>query len=102
MQYNKLVRDNIPEIIKSKGANPIIHIADDKEFEVSLRNKVQEEVNEFLENICVEEAADILEVIQALCDFKKIDLSNLEDVRNKKAEERGAFKKRIILERTEE
>lgn len=102
MIYNKLVRDNIPEIIKSKGSNPIIHIADDEEFEVALRNKVQEEVNEFLENVCIEEAADILEVIQALCDFKKVDLSNLEEVRKKKVEERGGFEKRIILERTEE
>jgi len=102
MQYNKLVRDNIPEILKGKNIKSIVHIADDEEYEAALRNKVQEEVNEFLEDVCLEEAADVLEVIQALCNFKKIDFNNLEETKKKKAQERGVFIKRIILERTEE
>lgn len=101
MEFNKLVRDNIPEIIKSRGETPITHIAEGNEYEQALRLKLQEEVAEFLDIPSVEEAADILEVVQAICDLNGVELRDLEDIRQKKAEERGRFKQKIILERTE-
>jgi len=100
MKYNKLVRDKIPEIIKNKGAVPITHIADDNEYWQKLKEKLQEEVDEFLKDGTEEELADILEVIYAICDFKKIDKEKLELLRIKKAEERGGFKDKIILDET--
>lgn len=101
MQFNKLVRDGIPSIIEKNGEKAVTHIADDQEYETALTSKLQEEVSEFLEEPSVEEAADILEVLHAMCDLKNIDLKTLEIVREKKAQERGKFTQRIILERTE-
>jgi len=98
MQYNKLVRDKIPEYIKSKGGTPITHIADDKEYWAKLREKLSEETNEFLESEVIEEMADIQEVIDAICDYKNFSKENIDAVRNKKIEERGAFKEKIILD----
>jgi len=98
MKYNKLVRDKIPEIIKSKGGAPITHIADDKEYWQKLKEKLQEEVDEFMEVETIEEMADILEVIDAILDFKKFDKKELQKVKEKKADERGKFKGKIILE----
>jgi len=43
----------------------------------------------------------VLEVIQAICALKGVDIGNLEEIRQKKFEERGGFKDRIILDRTE-
>ena len=40
MEYTKLVRDKIPEIIRNKGETPIIHIAEPKEYEQALRLKL--------------------------------------------------------------
>ncbi len=100
MKYNKLVRDKIPEIIKNKGAVPITHIADDEEYWQKLKEKLQEEVDEFLKDGNEEELADILEVIYAICDFKNFDKEKLELFRKKKAEERGGFKNKIILDET--
>jgi len=98
MIYNKLVRDKIPKIIKSKGAVPITHIASEEEYQKKLKVKLQEEVDEFLKDSNKEELADILEVIYAICDIYKIDKDKLEIIRKKKVKKRGKFEKKIILD----
>lgn len=98
MKYNKLVRDKIPEYIKSKGETPITHIADDKEYWNKLKEKLSEEVKEFFESETAEEIADIQEVIDAICAYKKFDKKKIKSIKEKKAEERGVFNKKIILE----
>jgi len=100
MKYNKLVRDGIPEIIKQNNDTPITHIADDKEYRDKLKEKLKEEVDEFLENSTDEELADILEIVYAIRDYMKIDKDKLEEIRENKAQKRGAFKGRIILDET--
>jgi predicted house-cleaning noncanonical NTP pyrophosphatase (MazG superfamily) len=98
MKYNKLVRDKIPEIIKEKGQTPIIHFASDEEYWKKLREKLLEEVDEFLKDDNEEELADILEVIDSICNFKKFDKNKLNELKEKKKVKRGGFSKKIILE----
>ena len=100
MEYNKLVRDKIPEIIKGKGVIPKVHIASEEEYKAKLREKLSEEVQEYLEDPCIEELADILEVVYALCSLEGVSKEQLEEVREKKAIERGGFEQKIILEST--
>ena len=100
MRYNKLVRDRIPEIIKKNGDIPTIHIAGEGEYWQKLKEKLKEEVDEFLKEETEEELADILEVIYAICNLKKIDKEKLEFLRKKKAIKRGRFKDRVILDET--
>ena len=98
MKYNKLVRDKIPEILEEKGIKYKIHIADKKEYWEKLKEKLLEEIKEFSKSKSIDEFADILEVLDAIKDFKKFDKKKLEMIKRKKAKERGGFKKRIILE----
>lgn len=98
MKYNKLVRDKIPEHIKSNGGKPIIHIAGDKEYREKLKEKLLEEAKEFLKSEMIEEMADIQEVIGAICAYKNFSKEMIEKTRKKKVKERGGFEKRIILE----
>lgn len=98
MKYNKLIRDKIPEYIKRKGGTPVTHVADDNEYWQKLKEKLLEEVQEFIKDENEEEIADILEVVDAICAYKKFEAKEVEDIKNKKAEERGKFEKRIILD----
>lgn len=98
MKYNKLVRDKIPEILKKKGVKYKIHIAGNKEYWGKLKEKLLEEFKEFSKSETIEEFADILEVLDAVRDYKKFDKRKPEMIKRNKTAERGGFKKRIILE----
>lgn len=101
--YNKLVRDKIPEIIAAdNGRICSTRIMNDKEYLLALNQKMQEELNEYLESGSVEELADLEEVLRAILDIKKVSYSEFEEIRNSKAEKRGAFKKKIFLENVKE
>jgi predicted house-cleaning noncanonical NTP pyrophosphatase (MazG superfamily) len=98
VKYNKLVRDKIPNYIREKGGVPISHIADNEEYWAKLKEKLLEEFEEFKKDESKEEFADLLEVIDAIADYKGFDKKEIEVVRKQKADERGAFKERIILD----
>ncbi len=101
MKYNKLVRDKIPEIIRKDGKIPATHEASEEEYWTKLKEKLSEEASEFLKDSNEEELADILEVIDSICDFKKIDKKLLEETKSKKKKERGGFGGRVILDEVE-
>ncbi|QQG46060.1 MAG: nucleoside triphosphate pyrophosphohydrolase [Candidatus Niyogibacteria bacterium] len=98
MKYNKLVRDKIPEYIRKKGGSPITHIADEAEYWQKLKEKLLEEIEEFKNNESIKEFADLLEVIDAIADYKKFDRNEVKKVRDEKASGRGKFKDKIILD----
>jgi predicted house-cleaning noncanonical NTP pyrophosphatase (MazG superfamily) len=93
-KYEKLVRDRIPEILDAKGVAYDVHAASDSEYRTELVKKLLEEAQEFAEAAAPGELADVLEVIAALRTLP--EYSEVEALRAKKAEERGAFEKRLI------
>jgi predicted house-cleaning noncanonical NTP pyrophosphatase (MazG superfamily) len=97
MSQGKLVRDKIPQIIRSKGLEPVICTASTEEYATRLRDKLREEVEEFIaSDDDPEELADILEVLYALAGQAGTDRQQLEKLRAAKAAERGGFDNRII------
>lgn len=95
--YNKLVRDNIPNIIKKKGEPCTTEILSDKEFQIELEKKLQEECKEYLLNKEPQELADILEVTYAIAKTKGISEKELNKIRKDKATRNGKFDKKILL-----
>lgn len=100
--YNKLVRDKIPEIIEAEGKECKTRILSNDEYIAALEAKLNEEVAEYQSDKNLEEMADVLEVLQAICVARGYSLAELEAMRVKKAEKRGGFKEKIFLEYVEE
>jgi predicted house-cleaning noncanonical NTP pyrophosphatase (MazG superfamily) len=99
--YNKLVRDRIPQIIGLEGKNYTVRTLSDEEYAKELKVKLSEEFREYLETQsdvdAVEELADIVEIIRALCTVHGSSAMALEEVRQAKAEKRGGFQEKIFL-----
>ena len=104
--YNKLVRDRIPEIIKSNGGIPSIRELDNIEYKKELENKLKEEQNEVLSAATtkdrLEELADMLEVIYSLAVVEGAGEKELMNIMYQKREKRGGFEKRLFLEKVVE
>ena len=100
-RYPKLVRDRIPEIIlKNNPTGTSIKYSklDDEGYKRALKNKLIEEVLEYLESDDIKELADILEVICALAKTHGETETTLGNIRNYKAFTNGKFEDRIYLE----
>ena len=100
--YNKLVRDKIPEILDEKKKTFSYHMAGKEEYTQKLKEKLIEEVNEFLEEPSVGELADIQEVMFALLEDMGESQSKLASVQGSKASSRGTFRMGCILEYVED
>lgn len=99
---NKLVRDNIPDIVKANGKIPIYDtIKEDNKYVQLLKSKLQEEVREYLESGEIIELCDVVEVVYALLKTHGISRSEFEDMRNEKVTVNGMFEKRIFLKKIE-
>ncbi len=97
--YNKLVRDNIPEIISRQDIKPITRLLDDEEYLIALDKKLNEEVLEYLADGSIGEICDILEVIDAICKARGISPDQIAALRSEKRNKNGGFDKRIFLEK---
>lgn len=106
IEYSKLVRDNIPDIIFKNGKKPFIRILNEEEYECSLMNKLNEEYNElkvvlsnkYFDSIDIaKELADFLEVGLAILKNKGMTEKEFNSIRLDKLKERGGFDKKIFL-----
>ena len=101
-KYNKLVRDNIPEIIRQDGRSPKTNILNNKKYKDELFKKVVEEATELMnaknKKEMIKEIGDVYEVISAIVDLMGFDRNIIIDVQNKRRKKRGGFKKKIFLE----
>lgn len=96
-EYNKLIRDKIPEIITSSGKQCLVETMNEPEYIEALDAKLNEELEEYQTDKSLEELADLLEVMYAVVRARGYTLEELERVRKQKAEKRGGFEKRLRL-----
>lgn len=96
--FNKLVRDNILEVISKNNQEYTYHVATDEEYKLKLLEKLQEEVQEFILEQNEEELGDILEVIDYIISMFQLDKESIFKTKKDKNNKLGGFNKKIILE----
>lgn len=97
----KLVRDKIPQIILEDGRVPIYHIAQPAEYKRELFRKVIEELEEFRDDPCLEEAADLFEAAHTLIEAHGFNFADVAETGMKKVEIVGGFLRGVILDDVE-
>lgn len=97
MDEGKLIRDNIPKMMRSRGKRPSVVVLDDVAYGAALREKLHEELSEYVASRSVEELADILEVVYALGEAEGVAPDTLERMRAEKRARNGGFTKRLFL-----
>ena len=98
-EYHKLVRDEIPRIIAESGKRCEVTVLSPAEYLAMVDRKLREELDEYLESGSPEELADLLEVIRAAALSRGSSIGQVEEIRARKAAQRGGFEKRICLEK---
>ena len=92
------MRDKIPEICAAENQTPDFHVlSTDAEFLACLLDKLAEETSEMARQPCVEEAADVLEVLLAIGALKGFTKEDLLLAAREKREKKGGFSKRFFL-----
>jgi predicted house-cleaning noncanonical NTP pyrophosphatase (MazG superfamily) len=104
-EYNKLVRDKIPEQIQQRGESIITAQLRGDALVRALREKLVEEAYELLDakdlQSIVAELADIQEVVDSLIQKLDVPEKEITDEQTQKREKRGGFSKGIVLVETE-
>lgn len=100
--YNKLVRDNIEEKIKSKGSHCDVRaLSDDTEFVQELLKKVREEAVEVAmarsREEFLAEYVDLMVVLDALTQQFEISEADIKVAMTENVSKKGLYKKRHFL-----
>lgn len=101
--YPKLVRDLVPEVVEEVTGTKVQTrtLEDDSEYLQYLLKKVEEEAHELAhaenDGHIIEEAADVMELIDTILEFKGLDMNMVRNAQRDKAKKRGGFKKRILM-----
>ncbi|MDF2841526.1 MAG: hypothetical protein K0Q99_2298, partial [Clostridia bacterium] len=83
---------------EAKGSKAVCEtISEDESYIKLLKEKLVEELNEFLESDDVAELADMGEVMHAILEYKGVSVETFQRIRLEKREKRGGFGKRILL-----
>ncbi|MEK9156853.1 MAG: nucleoside triphosphate pyrophosphohydrolase [Patescibacteria group bacterium] len=105
IEYGKLVRDKIPELIRAYGSVPVIRTLSDDEFVGELKKRLIEEAWEahYADGMClVEECADIFEVMAWMMRARGIDPNEVFAMAEARRDARGGFSEKAFLIAVEE
>ena len=95
--YNKLVRDNIPDIFKESGREVEFKILSDSQVLLALQDKLLEKAQKFAETPTENELCDIFEIMDTIIDKFQFEQMHIDYLKMKNREVKGGYTKNIYL-----
>lgn len=104
--YNKLVRDNIPEIFGKEGKKCMSRLLNSDDHKIALLKKIVEEAAELRDSRggreeMIKEIGDVQEVLECLVAAFGLDAEEIARVKEERKRVRGSFVKGVFLESAE-
>jgi predicted house-cleaning noncanonical NTP pyrophosphatase (MazG superfamily) len=108
MLVYKLVRDNVPDLIKKEYGKGYAYVTlpDDNTYREALTHNLLEEVRDLVDilrtnhhkkNSLINEIVDIREILKAIIVLEHLDMDNILVHQKEKRDKKGGYKKRIFL-----
>jgi len=96
-EYNKLVRDKIPEIIKESGRNCEYRILEDSEMKEALKVKLIEKAEVFAKKPNEDELSDLYEIMSTIVKYYDFEPMHIDYLKIENKEKKGSYAGKTFL-----
>ncbi|MDI3536179.1 MAG: hypothetical protein PWP30_661 [Eubacteriaceae bacterium] len=97
VEYNKLVRDKIPQIIKDSGRTCEYKVLGDSEIKDALKEKLIEKAQIFSNKPSEDELSDIYELLNAIVETYDYEPLHIDYLKLQNKEHKGTYSNRVYL-----
>lgn len=97
VEYNKLVRDKVPEIIRSSGRTCEYKVLGDLEMKEALKDKLIEKAQIFSQKPSEDELSDIYELLNTIIDKYDYEPLHIDYLKLQNKESKGTYSENMYL-----
>ena len=97
VEYNKIVRDKIPQIIRDSGRTCEYKILGESEVKEALKEKLLEKAQIFLKRPSEDELSDIYELLDAIVETFEYEPLHIDYLKIQNKENKGTYSEKVFL-----
>ena len=97
VEYNKIVRDKIPEIIRGSGRTCEYKILGESEVKDALKEKLLEKAQIFLKRPSEDELSDIYELLDAIVETFEYEPLHIDYLKIQNKANKGTYSEKVFL-----
>jgi predicted house-cleaning noncanonical NTP pyrophosphatase (MazG superfamily) len=97
VDYNKIVRDKIPEIIRNSGRTCEYKILGESEVKGALKEKLIEKAQIFSVRPSEDELSDIYELLEAIVETFDFEPMHIDYLKIQNKENKGTYSEKVFL-----
>jgi predicted house-cleaning noncanonical NTP pyrophosphatase (MazG superfamily) len=97
VEYNKLVRDKVPEIIRASGRTCEYKILGKSEIKNALKDKLLEKAQVFMNSPSEDELSDIYELLDTIVEEFEYEPLHIDYLKIQNKENKGTYAEKMFL-----